>query len=132
MARKSRTDRLADNIAGQYLSLAVAAHLARTQLVADPLKAYDGQHLSETLNVVAQALARTAPLQITDAASGEKRALSLQDVEGAVAKRGATMLALKDGRTLTGVCVRRSDLRQAIAILKAVGIPEFAPPPPSR
>ncbi len=129
MARKSKADKLTDSISGQYLSLAVAAHLARTQLVADPLKVYDGQHLSEMLNVVAQALARTAPLQITDAASGEKRPLSPLDVEGAVAKRAATALVLKDGRTLTGVSVRRSDLRQAIAILKAVGIPELAPVP---
>ena len=129
MARKSKTDSLTDNIAGQYLSLAVAAHLSRTQLVPDPLKVYDGQHLSEMLNVVAQALARTAPLQVTDAASGEKRALGSADLEGAVAKRGATVLVLKDGRTLTGVSVRRSDLRQAIAILKAVGIPELTPAP---
>lgn len=127
MASKSKTDKLSNDIAGQYLSLAVAAHLARTQLVADPLTVYDPQHLGEMLNVVAQALARTAPLQITDAASGEKRALSAADLEGAVAKRGATALLLKDGRTLTGVSVRRSDLRQAIAVLKAVGIPEFAP-----
>ena len=129
MARKSRTDKLTESISGQYLSLAVAAHLARTQLVSDPLKVYDGQHLGEMLNVVAQALARTAPLHITDTASGEKRALSSLDLEGAVAKRGATALVLKDGRTLTGVSIRRSDLRQAIAILKAVGIPEFAPVP---
>jgi hypothetical protein len=127
MARKTKTDSLTDSIAGQYLSLAVAAHLARTQLVPDPLKVYDGQHLSEMLNVVAQALARTAPLQVTDAASGEKRPLTSADLEGALAKRGATALVLKDGRTLTGVSIRRTDLRQAIAILKAVGIPEFAP-----
>src|SRR5687768_17316961 len=114
MARKSKTDKLTDSISGQYLSLAVAAHLARTQLVPDPLKVYDGQHLSEVLNVVALALARTAPLQITEAASGEKRELSAHDLEGALAKRGATVLVLKDGRTLTGVSVRRSDLRQAI------------------
>src|SRR5687767_1981632 len=127
MASRSKADKLTDNISGQYLSLAVAAHLARTQLMPDPLKVYDGQHLGETLNVLAQALARTAPLQITEAASGEKRALSPVELEGALAKRGATLLVLKDGRTLTGVSVRRSDLRQAIAILKAVGIPEFAP-----
>lgn len=129
MARKPKTEKLTDTISGQYLSLAVAAHLARTQLVPDPLKVYDSQHLSEVLNVVALALARTAPLQITEAPSGEKRALSSHDLEGALAKRGATVLVLKDGRTLTGVSVRRSDLRQAIAILKAVGIPEFAPAP---
>jgi hypothetical protein len=37
------------------------------------------------------------------------------------------MLVLKDGRTLAGVSIRRADLRQAIAILKAVGLPELAP-----
>ncbi len=129
MASKSKTDNSTDSISGQYLSLAVAAHLARTQLVPDPLKVYDSQHLGDMLNVVAQALAGTAPLQITEAASGEKRALSSLDLEGAVAKRAANVLVLKDGRTLTGVSIRRSDLRQAIAILKAVGIPEFAPSP---
>jgi hypothetical protein len=126
MASKSKTDKLSDSISGQYLSLAVAAHLARTQLVPDPLKVYDSQHLSEMLNVLAQALARTAALQITETASGEKRVLSALELEGALAKRGATLLVLKDGRTLTGVSILRSDLRQAIAILKAVGIPEFA------
>ena len=129
MARKSRTDKLTESISGQYLSLAVAAHLARTQLVPEPLKVYDGQHLGEMLNVVAQALARTVPLQITEAVSGEKRPLSAADLDGALAKRGASALMLKDGRTLTGVSIRRSDLRQAIAILKTVGIPELAPAP---
>jgi hypothetical protein len=125
MGRKSKAEKRGESASGQYLSLAVAAHLARTQLIPDPLKVYDSQHLSEMLNVVAQALARTAPLQITEAPSGEKRTLSPAELEGALAKRGATILVLKDGRTLTSVCVRRSDLRQAIALLKAVGLPEL-------
>ena len=129
MASKSKTDKLTDSIAGQYLSLAVAAHLARTQLAPDPLKVYDSQHLGEMLNAVAQALARTAPLHVTEAASGEKRTLSSIELEGALAKRAANVLVLKDGRTLNGVSIRRSDLRQAIAILKTVGVPEFAPAP---
>jgi hypothetical protein len=128
---KSKADRSSDSISGQYLSLAVAAHLARTQVIPDPQKVYDSQHLGEMLNVVAQALARTAPLQITEAPSGEKRTLSSVEVEGALAKRGAAVLVLKDGRTLTGVSIRRSDLRQAIAILKAVGLPELAPAAPA-
>ena len=129
MASKSKTDKLTDSISGQYLSLAVAAHLARTQVIPEPLNVYDSQHLGETLNVVAQALARTAPLQITEASSGEKRALSSVELEGALAQRAANVLVLKDGRTLTGVSILRSDLRQAIAILKAEGIPQFAPAP---
>lgn len=45
-------------ILGEHLNLTVAAHLARTQLVADPLARYDGDHLLEMVNAVAQALTR--------------------------------------------------------------------------
>jgi hypothetical protein len=129
MARKSKTPQLTEGISGQHLALSVAAHLARTQLMPDSLKVYDGQHLTDTLNVVGLALARTAPLHVMDPAVGELRPLSAAEIDGAVAKRGATTLVLKDGRSLAGVSIKRSDLRQAIAILKAVGLPEIAPPP---
>lgn len=129
MARKSKTQQLTEGISGQHLALSVAAHLARTQLVTDPLKVYDGQHLTEMLNVVGLALARTAPLHMIDPAAGEPRQLTPAEIDGAVAKRGGSTLVLKDGRSLAGVSIRRSDLRQAIAILKAVGLPEIAPPP---
>ena len=128
MATKSKTQQLTEGIAGQHLALSVAAHLARSQLLPDPLKVYDGQHLTDTLNVVGLALARTAPLHVLDPTAGEPRQLSAEEIDGAVAKRGASMLVLKDGRSLAGVSIKRSDLRQAIAILKAVGLPEIAPP----
>jgi hypothetical protein len=128
MARKSKTQQLTEGIAGQHLALSVAAHLARTQLVPDPLRVYDGQHLTDMLNVVGLALARTAPLHVMDPAAGEPRQLSPGEIDGAVAKRGASTLVLRDGRSLAGVSIKRSDLRQAIAILKAVGLPEIAPP----
>ena len=129
MARKSKTQQLTEGISGQHLALSVAAHLARTQLIPDPLKVYDGQHLTDMLNSVGLALARTAPLHVIDPAAGEPRQLSAAELDGAVAKRGATTLVLKDGRSLAGVSIKRSDLRQAIAILKAVGLPEIAPAP---
>jgi hypothetical protein len=130
MAKKSGTSELRSGISGQHVSLAVAAHLARTQLVPEPLKVYDGQHLSDMLDVVAQALARTASLHVIDAHTGETRELVPVELEGAVARRGATLLVLKDGRALSGVSVRRADLRQAIALLKAIGLPELAVSPP--
>ena len=129
MARKSKTQQLTEGIAGQHLALSVAAHLARTQLVSDPLNVYDGQHMTDMLNVVGLALARTAPLHVIDPAAGEPRQLAPAEIDGAVAKRGAATLVLKDGRSLAGVSIKRSDLRQAIAILKAVGLPEIAPRP---
>src|SRR5918993_1067925 len=72
MARKSKTLQLTEGIAGQHLALSVAAHLARSQLLPDPLKVYDGQHLTDTLNVVGLALARTAPLHVIDPAAGDR------------------------------------------------------------
>jgi hypothetical protein len=127
MSRKSRTERLTESIAGQHLALSVAAHLARTQLVPDPLKVYDAQHIGEMLNLVAMALARTSPLYVFDPHSGLARQLSSEELEGAKAQRAATVLALRDGRMLGGVSMRRGDLRQGIAILKAIGLREIAP-----
>ena len=129
MDRKRNTGQLVEPISGQHLSLAVAAHLARTQLVPDPLKVYDAQHVLDMLNVIGLALARTAPLYVLDPAAASLRQLTPAELEGAATKRGAALLTLKDGRTLTGVSIRRADLRQGIAILKAVGLPELAPAP---
>jgi hypothetical protein len=131
MARTRQT--LVGSVSGQHVSLAVAAHLARTQLVPDPPKVHEGRHLTDMLDGVAQALARTAALHVTDAKTGETRQLTPAELEGAVVKRAATVLVLKDGRTLSGVSVQRADLRQAIAVLRAIGLHEIAPnliPPP--
>lgn len=127
MTRKSKTQQLTEGIAGQHLALSVAAHLARTQLVPDPLKVYDSQHISDMLNVVAVALARTAPLYVVEPQTAEPRQLTPAELEGASARRSATQLVLKDGRALAGVSLRRAELRQAIAILKTVGLRDFAP-----
>ena len=125
MARRSTTQRLTETIAGQHLGLSVAAHLARSQLVRDPLSAYDARHLLDTLDAVGSAICRVAQLYVLDARSGARRELSPAESEGAKAKSGATILVLRDGQTLSGVSVKRSDLRQAIAVLRAVGITEL-------
>jgi hypothetical protein len=133
MGRKSsRTQHLTESILGQHLALSVAAHLARTQLIPDPLTPYDGQHMSETIDVVASALARVVPLYVNDPKVGALRELAEPEREGATIRRGATLVVLRDGRTLSSVSIKRGDLRQAIAILKAIGVPELvrrAPPP---
>lgn len=123
MARKSRTQQLVEGSLGQHLALSVAAHLARTQLVPDPLGAYDGQHLTEMVDVVGSALARVAPLYVQDPKQGSPRELTPLELDGASVRRAATLLVLKDGRTLSSVSMKRADLRQAIAILKATGLP---------
>jgi hypothetical protein len=107
MATKSNAQQLREDIVGQQLGLALAAHLARTQLLPDPTRVYDGQHLSEMLNVIAVALARTAPMYVMDAVIGEPRPLAPGELDGAAAKASATLLVLKDGRDLAGVSIRR-------------------------
>lgn len=126
MGRKSKTQYLTEGILGQHLALSVAAHLARTQLVPDPLNVYDAQHMADMLDAVGNALARVAPVYVRDADGKEPRQLMEAELEGARVKRAATVLALRDGRTLSAVSIKRADLRQAIAILKAVGVPELA------
>ncbi|HJV10920.1 MAG TPA: hypothetical protein VJ690_05405, partial [Burkholderiales bacterium] len=73
MGRKSKTQLITDSVQGQHLALSVAAHLARTQLVPDPLNVYDSQHMSETLDVVGNALARVAPLYAHDPSTSAPR-----------------------------------------------------------
>jgi hypothetical protein len=124
---KSKTQHLTDSILGQHLALSVAAHLARTQLVPEPLAVYDSEHLSQMTDILARALARVAPLYVLDSSSAQPRELSAAELEGAVIDRTATLLTLKDGRSFSSVSIKRADLRQAVAVLKAVGIEELAP-----
>lgn len=129
MGKPSPTDRLIDGLRSQHIALSVAAGLARTQLISEPGKVYDAQHLSDSLNLVAHGLAKVAQLY---AASGSEapRALAPGELEGAQIRCGATLLVLKDGRTLSGVSMKRADLRQAVAILKTIGLQDIAPPGP--
>ncbi len=76
---------------------------------------------------MARALARVAPLYLQDPKDGTSRELSAAELEGAAMHRGATVLELRDGRMLSSVTMKRSDLRQAIAILRAIGVPGLAP-----
>lgn len=115
-----------DGLLGQHLALSVAAHLARTQLVPDPLNSYDAQHLLESVTAIANALVRVTPLYVAGANDRELRQLGDAELQGARVDHGATSLVLRDGRTFASVSIKRGDLRQAIAILKNVGIPELA------
>jgi len=127
---RRKTKQLTDSIVGQHLALSVAAGLARTQLVPDPLMAYDALHITGTLNLVGGALARVAPLYVRETKTGAVRELSQDELQGAEVRSGALLLVLKDGRTLSSVSIKRADLRQAIAVLKTIGIPELRLPLP--
>jgi hypothetical protein len=83
--------------------------------------------MGETLDIVARALAKVAPLYAQDP-DGRPRELSPGELEGAAVRRMATTLVLRDGRTLSSVTIKRADLRQAIAILRTAGVPDLLPP----
>lgn len=123
MSRKPKTSNVINTNLGQHLALSVATHLARTQLVSDPFGVYDTQHMMESVDVIATALLRVTPLHAKDVATGEMYALNEAELQGARVTNGAQNLVLKDGRNLSSIAIKRADLRQAIAILKAVGIP---------
>lgn len=123
MGRKAK-NQFVETRLGQHLALSVAVHLARSQLVPDPLRAYDAQQLTNVLDDIGMALARVAPLYVRDVGRMEPRLLAPEELHAASVRRGATVLVLKDGRALSGVSIKRVDLRQAIAVLKTLGIPD--------
>jgi hypothetical protein len=126
--RRGRTSQLTDGILGQHIALSVAAGLARTQLSPDPLRVHDAQHLGEMLDIIARALAKVAPLYVRESPDADPRALTPEELEDAAIKRGAAAVVLKSGRSFSAVTMRRGDLRQAVAVLKTLGIPELSPP----
>jgi hypothetical protein len=130
VARQSRTRQLIETDLGQHVALSVAAHLARTHLLPDPASPRDAALLLEILNRVGGALARVAPIYACDAGGTTPRELTAAELEGALVERGASELVLRDGRRLPRVTMKRADLRQAIAILKRVGVHSIAAPPP--
>ena len=119
---RKRKISLVETIRGQHVHLSVAAHLARTQLTADPLKRYDGQHLLEMLDAIARALAKVAPLYIQPPAGANPRELSAAELEGASVLAGGQRIRLANGQVFASVSIKRADLRQAIALLKLSGV----------
>ena len=104
----------------EHLPLAVAAAITYHSLTAPQRpQFYDGEHLSEVLTRVAQALVQVARVHAIDEVTRERRPLT--DSEQAEVRRGATVVVLADGRHLTEVTILRHDLRDAIAALKARG-----------
>ena len=116
MPRKSKTRNLIGTNLGQHIAFSVAAHLARSQLVPNPSANSDGREL---LDIVGGALLNVAPLYIRGGNTLDSRELTPAEIEGAAVGEGATVIVLKDGRRLGSVTMKRGDLRQAIAILKA-------------
>lgn len=125
MARRTKARELVETTLGQHLALSVAAHLARTQLVPDPLNVYDGEHLIQSVDAIANALLRVTPLYSKDPGGGEPRQLTDAELVGARVSGGAQNLVLRDGRNLSAVTIKRADLRQAITILRSLGMPEL-------
>lgn len=111
-----------DSVLGQHLALSVAAHLARSQLISKTDRPYDSEHLLEVVDVLARALVKTAPIYVRDRLGSEPRELRIDELEGAAVIQCGQFLVLSDGRKLSP-SIKRSDLRDAIALLSCVGVP---------
>jgi len=122
MMGKQRTP-LVDSVLGQHVALSVAAHLARSQLVFNRDVHYDTEHLFEMLDVLARALVKSAPIYVRDGPGSDPRELRTDELEGATVLQGGQVVLLSDGRRLSTVTIKRSDLREAIALLGCVGVP---------
>lgn len=84
MSRKARLPKINGGVLGQHLGLAVAVHLARSQLVSDEARgSFDAKELKELLDALGAALAKTAPLYVQDAAGAPPRRLADHELEGA-------------------------------------------------
>jgi hypothetical protein len=112
------------------ISLADAAALAYRQLVPGrPIRFYDSTHLGDILCLVARALAKTAPLYVTEGGA-PPRAMTGSELQGASITLGATRFTLRDGREFTRVTMRRAELWQAIAVLRSAGLQPHQPEAP--
>jgi hypothetical protein len=103
-----------------HVALSVAAALAYQKFSQGPRDFYDVEHYSAVLNAVAQALAGVMRIYVADN-EDTPRALTDAALEGAVVRRGATVLQLADGRAFRRVLVRRDELHAAVDRLRRSG-----------
>lgn len=115
---------------GDHLPLSLAAHLARSQLMDDQLARYNTRQLFQMLDAVARALLKTARVHARDGEDAAPRELTPLELEGAQVLDGGRVVVFADGRKLATVSILRSELRDAIAVLRTVGIPELGLPTP--
>ena len=108
-----------------HIALSVAAALAHRQLSPERRAFYDVEHYSEVLNRAAQALIRVAQVHVGNGDGSAPRPLSPSELDGALVRRGATVLVLADGRLFRRLSVLREDLRGAITILRRAGLRTF-------
>ena len=83
---------------------------------------YDLEHFNACLNLMASALAHLAPVFATDQTTGHPYMVDELKVADGRFQRGATVLVLSDGSRLTGLSIRRTDVREAFLILKTTGL----------
>jgi hypothetical protein len=102
----------------EHLPIAVAAAQTFFQVVGETPKQKKVGHLDQVLNNVAHALSNVAPLYHPDGMT--QRQIEPIELLNARFTRGATVLVLKDGTELRGITIRRSDVREAVTVLRAI------------
>ena len=121
MGRKPKKDEWTDNPVGQHVALPVAVRLASSELTEEARHPTPG-----TLDLIGNALTRLVPVYMRRRGAARPRPLSEGELEGAAVMHSATVLLLKDGRSLSAVSIRRRDLKRGIAVLRTLGIAGIA------
>src|SRR5687768_15031721 len=116
MRRKPKKDQSTDITVGQHVAFPDAVQLASSELIEDQRSYSGAQHVGGILDVVGNALVRVVPVYFQDAGVARPRPLSQGELEGSEVIHSATVLLLKDGRTLSTVWIKRRDLRRGIAV----------------
>jgi hypothetical protein len=126
MGRKPKKDQSTDITVGQHVAFPVAVQLATSELFEDQRSDSGAQHVGGMLDVIGNALVRVVPVYFQDAGLAKPRPLSQGELEGSEVMHSATVLLLRDGRTLSTVWIKRRDLRRGIAVLRTTGISQLA------
>jgi hypothetical protein len=106
----------------ELVALSTAALLTYHQIMGSSFKPLDVSHANAVLREVARAISSVAPIYA--AVSATERAKALPDLELLSGEflRGASVLRTSRGVEYRQLCIRRVDMRSAIAILRRAGV----------
>ena len=104
----------------EFVPLANAAALLYVQVMGEPLRVGNVAKMNEILERGAAALAGVTAIYSRDPASGTYAEVGQMDLLFGVFQRGATLLASPRAQH-RHLCIRRADMRSAIAILRRAG-----------
>jgi len=106
----------------ELVALSSAALLTYHQVMGGSFKPLDVPHANAVLREVARAISNVAPIYAAVSATGRASPLADFELLSGEFLRGASVLRTSRGVEYRQLCIRRADLRSAIAILRRAGV----------